>query len=97
MYCARLRGNTGEDWLGPEQSPKEAVTVRLEPRKRAELDEVARALDRDRSYVITAAIDAYLEVHRWQVEHIRDGLREAEAGAFASDDEVAGAYARWRE
>jgi len=26
---------------------------------------------RDRSYVITEAIDAYLEVNQWQIEHIR--------------------------
>jgi len=30
------------------------------------------------------------------VEHIVEGLRQAEAGEFATDEEVAAAIARWR-
>jgi len=45
---------------------------------------------RDRSYVITEAIDAYLEVNQWQIEHIRKVCAN-DAGEFASDDEVAAA------
>lgn len=57
---------------------------------------IAELMARDRSYVITEAIDAYLEVNQWQIEHIKEGLRQADAGEFASDDEVAGAFAKWR-
>lgn len=52
------------------------------------LDTIAEALDRDRSYVIHEAISAYLEMYRWQIEHIKEGLRQAEAGEFASEQEV---------
>ncbi len=38
-----------------------------ERRKREALDAVASALDRDRSYVINEAIEAYLDIHRWQM------------------------------
>jgi hypothetical protein len=31
-----------------------------------------------------------------QIKHIKDGLRQAEAGEFATDAEVAAAYKRWR-
>ena len=41
-------------------------------------------------------IDAYLATQRWLVEHIEEGLRQAEAGEFASDDAVAEAFARWQ-
>lgn len=37
-----------------------------------------------------------LEVNRWQSTHIRDSLKQAEAGEFAIDDEVAAAFERWR-
>ena len=43
------------------------------------------------------ASNDYLQVQEWQVEHIKEGLRQADAGEFASDGEVAAALARWRE
>ncbi len=80
----------------PAATSKEAITVRLDSGKRTELDALAHAMSRDRSFLVNEAIDAYLAVHRWQTTHIQEGLRQADAGAFASDDEVAEAYARWR-
>ena len=67
---------------------KETITVRVEPEVREALDSLATALDRDRSYVINEALAAYIEMHRWQVEHIRRGLSEAEAGNLVDDREV---------
>ena len=75
--------------------PRESVTFRLDAEKRSELDAVAKALDRDRSYVLNEAVGAYLEVQRWQLAHISEGIRQADAGKFASDDEVDAAFARW--
>ncbi len=68
--------------------PKATMTVRIEPETRSALDAIATALDRDRSYVVNEALAAYVETHRWQIEHIRQGLREAEARKFASEAEV---------
>ncbi|MHB0704116.1 CopG family ribbon-helix-helix protein [Roseomonas mucosa] len=75
---------------------RDAITVRMDAEKRAALDALARATDRDRSYLINEAVDAYLTVHRWQIAHIEEGLRQADAGEFASDEEVNAAFARWR-
>ncbi len=80
----------------PAGTTKEAITVRLEAAKRAELDELARATSRDRSFLVNEAIDAYLAVHRWHIAHIEQGLCQAEAGEFASEDEVNAAFARWQ-
>lgn len=44
------------------------------------MDELAAVLDRDRSAVINEAIDAYLDLHQWQVERIQRALAEAESG-----------------
>lgn len=74
---------------------RESVTFRLDAEKRAELDAMGKALDRDRSYLLNEAVDAYLEVHRWQLAHIREGVRQADAGELASDEEVAAAFDRW--
>jgi predicted transcriptional regulator len=65
--------------------PRETMTVRIEPETRKELDALAAAIDRDRSHVVNQALTAYLEMHRWQIDHIKQGLREAAAGKFVSD------------
>jgi RHH-type transcriptional regulator, rel operon repressor / antitoxin RelB len=75
---------------------KDTITFRLDPEKREALDEIAAGLDRDRSYILNEAIDLYLEVYRWQVEHILDGVRQADNEEFATDDEVEAAFSRWR-
>ena len=67
---------------------KETMTVRIQPETRDALDSIAAALDRDRSYVVNEAVNAYVETHRWQIEHIEQGLREAKAGKFVSEAEV---------
>ncbi len=67
---------------------QDMVTFRLKPDKKKALDAIATSLDRDRSYVLNEAIDNYLELHRWQVEHIRQGLREAAAGRFVPEAKV---------
>jgi predicted transcriptional regulator len=59
---------------------KETISFQIESEKRAALDEVAAALERDRSAVINEALDAYLDLQDWQVEHIRRALAEAESG-----------------
>ena len=76
---------------------QQTISFRLETRKKSALDTIAAAMDRDRSYVLNQAIDAYLDVHRWQIEHIKRGLRQANAGKFATKAEVAAAFARRRK
>ena len=75
---------------------KTTITFRVDREKRDTLDAIAEEIDRDRSYILNEAIDAYLETHRWQIEHIRKGVRQADAGKFATEKEVAIAFARWR-
>lgn len=64
------------------------MTVRINAETREALDSIAANLDRDRSYVVNEALAAYIDTHRWQIEHIRQGLREADAGKFAPAAEV---------
>lgn len=73
------------------------VTFRLDSEKKKALDMLAASLERDRSYVLNEAVRSYLEVYQWQVEHIREGLRQADAGRFAGQEEVTRAFAKWRK
>ena len=76
---------------------RETISFRLEPAKREALDAVATALDRDRSYILNEAIDAYLDVQQWQMDHIREGLRQADNGEFATDAEMKATFSRRRK
>jgi predicted transcriptional regulator len=67
---------------------KSNVTVRIETDKIALLDQLAKSEDRDRSYLIKVAIDQYLAYHQWRIEEIKKAIAEADAGDFASDEEV---------
>lgn len=76
---------------------KQTITFRTDARSKSALDAIAAGLDRDRSYVLNEAISNYLEVHQWQIAHIKEGIRQADAGVFAKESEVSAAFARWRE
>jgi predicted transcriptional regulator len=64
------------------------VTLRLDKDKIALLDQFAQTDDRDRTYLIKKAIDGYLEMRQWQIEEIKKAIAEADAGHFASEEEV---------
>jgi len=73
---------------------KENITFRLDSEKRAVLDAIAAGMDRDRSYLINEAITLYLEMHQWQIEEIQRAVAEADAGDFASEEEVTAVFAK---
>ncbi len=76
---------------------RETITFRLDANQKRALDAIAAGLDRDRSYVLNEAVRSYLEVYRWQMEHIQEGLRQAEAGELVADSDVKHAFSRRRK
>ena len=72
---------------------KKTISFRLEPEKVAALDKLAKAQTRDRTFLLSEAVDAYLDVQCWQIEHITEGLRQADAGMGRDHKEV---RAKWR-
>jgi predicted transcriptional regulator len=72
---------------------KKTISFRLEPQKVAALDKLAKAQTRDRTFLLNEAVDAYLDVQRWQIKHIQEGLRQANAGMGTDHEEV---RAKWR-
>lgn len=73
-------------------SKKQTLTFRTDTTKKLELDHIADSLDRDRSYILNQAIDAYLEVYNWQKEHIKKGLDEANKGEFVEESDWRGSF-----
>ena len=65
------------------------LSFRVDLEKIEALDEVAATLDRDRSYILNQAVDAYLDVYRWQTAHIERAIKEADAGGpFIAHEDV---------
>jgi predicted transcriptional regulator len=73
-----------------------SVTFRIDDDKLQFLDHLAESQDRDRSYLINQAVENYLDVKRWQIEEIKKAVAEADAGDFASPEEVEAMFASFR-
>jgi predicted transcriptional regulator len=71
------------------------LTLRLSPEMKGRLDRLARATQRSKAWLAQRAIEDYLAVQTWQVEEIRKGLAEADAGNFATPAEVEATIAKW--
>jgi predicted transcriptional regulator len=65
-----------------------ALSFRTEEITREQLDQVAEALQRNRNWVINAAIEHYLEMHQWQLEQIGQGVKDSDEGRSYSTAEV---------
>ena len=72
------------------------MTVRLEDDVKDRLDVLAEATNRSKSFLAAEAIRAFVESNEWQVAEIRTALKEADAGDFASDKEVAALARKWK-
>jgi len=53
-------------------------------------------MDRDRTYLLGEAVQAYLEAQRWQLEEIKAGIAEADAGRVVDHHRVKTMAAKWR-
>jgi predicted transcriptional regulator len=67
---------------------EKTISFRAIADKIDELDELANAQDRPRSYLINEAITNYLELHAYQDALVRQGLAEMRKGRVVSHDEV---------
>lgn len=72
------------------------MTVRLEDDVKDRLDVLAEATHRSKSFLAAEAIRAFVENNEWQVAEIRAALKEADAGDFASDKDVASLARKWK-
>ena len=52
------------------------------------LDKFASVMDRSRSYVAVEAIEEYLDLHEWQIQGIRLGLKDIEKENLVNFEDV---------
>lgn len=71
------------------------LTLRVPVEVKAQLDKLADATHRSKSWLAGEAIQRYLDLEAWQIGEIAQALNEADAGDFATDEEVAAMKARY--
>ena len=71
------------------------VTLRLDDEVKIKLEKLAESTHRSRSFLAAEAIKAYVESNDWQIAEIHQALKEADAGDFASQQEVNAVVNKW--
>ena len=65
------------------------ITIRTDPVVKAQLNELAKAMDRSRNWVAEEAIKQYLDLQSWQVQGIIDAIAQADGEQLISHETVA--------
>jgi predicted transcriptional regulator len=71
------------------------VSFRIDPEKVAELDKLAKAMDRDRSYLLNEAVESYLSEQRRFAAMVEEGLEDLRNGRTFSQEEVERMVNEW--
>ena len=76
-------------------SQSTTMTIRLEPELKSRLDKLSAATRRSKSFLAAEAVREFIEINEWQIEEIKDAVKEADANDFASDQDVQTAFNKW--
>ena len=78
-------------------TPAVPLSVRIPPKMRDELDELAEATGRSKSFLATEALDNYLSVQVWQVKAIKEAMEKIDNGSakFISHERVGAWIESW--
>ncbi len=71
------------------------VTIRIESGLKKSLDKLAKATGRSRAFLAQDALRQYLEEQAWQVAEIKQAIKEADAGEFATEAQVKTVRTKW--
>lgn len=76
-------------------SQSTTMTIRLKPDLKNRLDKLSAATHRSKSFLAAEAVREFIEVNEWQIEEIGKAVKEADAGDFASEQEVRVIVNKW--
>jgi len=71
------------------------MTIRLEPELKSRLDKLASITHRSKSFLASEAVREFIELNEWQIQELKAAIKEADAGDFASDQEVEAVFSKW--
>lgn len=71
------------------------INVRLPEALYNQIEELAKATARTKSFLTIDALTSYVERESWQICDIHEGIKEADAGKFATGDQVKDVFAKY--
>ncbi|MGH6900391.1 MAG: CopG family ribbon-helix-helix protein [Geminicoccaceae bacterium] len=72
-----------------------SLSFRVAQEKAEQLERLAAAVDRPRSWLLERALDEYLELQSWQVAEIRKGMEEIRQGKGIPHEDVVAWLETW--
>ena len=76
-------------------STPRTISFRIAPEKVAQLDLIAKAMDRDRSYLLNEAVETYLSEQRRFAAMVEEGREDMRSGRYFTDEEVVRMIGNW--
>jgi len=71
------------------------INVRLPETLYNQIEELAKATARTKSFLAIDALTSYVQRESWQIRDIREGIHEADAGEFATDEQVNAVFGKY--
>jgi predicted transcriptional regulator len=76
---------------------KESFSLRLPDDVKNKLELIAEATGRTKSFVAIEAISNYCDLQAWQINAIKEGLKQADEGKFINHEELKAKWESRRE
>lgn len=71
------------------------ISTRVKRETLKKLEKLAAATNRTKAYLTAEAIEAYVNLQSWQIEAIKEGVREADKENFATESETKRFLKKW--
>ncbi|MDH4478944.1 MAG: hypothetical protein QE283_03610 [Rhodoferax sp.] len=71
------------------------INVRLPEPLYNQIEALAKATARTKTFLAIDALTHYVQSESWQIHDIHEGIREADAGEFATDEQVKAVFDKY--
>ena len=71
------------------------INVRLPEALYNQIEELAKATARSKSFLTIDALTNYVQSESWQISDIQKGIKEADADEFATDKQVKAVFVKY--
>ena len=71
------------------------INVRVPDTLYSQLEELAKATARTKSFLTIEALKGYVQNEAWQIRDIHERIKEADAGNFATPEEVTAVFKKY--
>jgi RHH-type rel operon transcriptional repressor/antitoxin RelB len=73
------------------------VTGRVDRKTKARLEKLAIETRRAESRLVAEAVRSYVDINEWHIAKIKEAIKEADAGNFATEEEVQALLEKWKK